>query len=378
MLACLVSCAGHESKNERGFQVLSINPEKADKISWDDMFEDASLVQLETNDTVLINAIYNIIPFDNYLYILDRRSESVFIYTNEGEIRKVIHDQGSGPEEYSKVSCIAVDKWKNELSLIDNNLRKKFIYDTSGDFVRIDTIPFRLNEMLFLDGKNKILLRSVLDIKDGYMMNCYRSGKLVNQYHPYHYMNGASINYWETPLVQSGNYTYMHVMYNDTICRYDFDQLEGGYIVDFGNKAIPSDLKNIPQDVLADQIDTYVKQRDDKVAQSPYLFEDNDDCMWLSYLYNKNNYYCRYDKRVNSLQSFYGPYIGELCMLDILYGTFVQNGKFYFILDQLKYSNLSEDRKNEIKHHFKSLYLILEKSSLEDNPIVLIAKIRDV
>lgn len=181
MLACLVSCAGYESKNERGFQVLSINPEKADKISWDDMFEDASLVQLETNDTVLINAIYNIIPFDNYLYILDRRSESIFIYTNEGEIRKVIHDQGSGPEEYSRVSCIAVDKWKNELSLIDNNLRKKFIYDTSGDFVRIDTIPFRLNEMLFLDGKNKILLRSVLDIKDGYMMNCYRSGKIQSQ-----------------------------------------------------------------------------------------------------------------------------------------------------------------------------------------------------
>jgi hypothetical protein len=77
--ALMCSCAGQDNGKD-DFITISIDPEDSQIVSIADFFEKIAIVPLETNDTILINAVYNIIPLNKRLYILDRRSSSVFIF----------------------------------------------------------------------------------------------------------------------------------------------------------------------------------------------------------------------------------------------------------------------------------------------------------
>ena len=60
---------------------------------------------------------------------------------------------------------------------------------------------YKIDQMLFLGEGREIWARSVIDHEDGYVMNCFDHNKLVAQYHPYHYENGATVHFWESPFV---------------------------------------------------------------------------------------------------------------------------------------------------------------------------------
>ena len=96
----MCSCAGQDHGKD-DFITISIDPEDSQIVSIADFFEKITIVPLETNDTILINAVYNIIPLNKRLYILDRRSSSVFIFSYHGEAKAVIHYQGDGPNKYT-------------------------------------------------------------------------------------------------------------------------------------------------------------------------------------------------------------------------------------------------------------------------------------
>ena len=68
----MCSCAGQDNGKD-DFITISIDPEDSQIVSIADFFEKIAIVPLETNDTILINAVYNIIPLNKRLYILDRR-----------------------------------------------------------------------------------------------------------------------------------------------------------------------------------------------------------------------------------------------------------------------------------------------------------------
>ena len=79
---------------------------------------------------------------------------------------------------------------------------------------------YKIDQMLFLGEGREIWARSVIDHEDGYVMNCFDHNKLVAQYHPYHYENGATVHFWESPFVLFKVFkknVYAHIMYNDTI-----------------------------------------------------------------------------------------------------------------------------------------------------------------
>ena len=117
----MCSCAGQDNGKD-DFITISIDPEDSQIVSIADFFEKIAIVPLETNDTILINAVYNIIPLNKRLYILDRRSSSVFIFSDHGEAKAVIHDQGDGPNKYTNASSIAVNGDMKVLYVIDNQL----------------------------------------------------------------------------------------------------------------------------------------------------------------------------------------------------------------------------------------------------------------
>lgn len=342
MVVIMCSCSGNHQEYA-DFFTLSIDPEDSQIVHIEDFFGEIKIFPLETNDTVLINTIYNIVPSNKYIYILDRRNSSIFIYSDHGKIKKVIHGQGYGPNEYTKVSSFAVNKEKKELYLMDNQLKKRFVYDLDGNYLCVDTLPYKIDQMLFLGEGREIWARSVIDHEDGYVMNCFDHNKLVAQYHPYHYENGATVHFWESPFVLFKENVYAHIMYNDTIYKYDFDSFKGGFVIELKH-AIPKKMIDLPMSSKYDKIYNYLKENK-KVAHSPYLYMLKDDLVGISYQYNGYNCFYIYDKLKKKSRSFLGPYIGNVHIVDILYGTFARDNCFYYVLDQSKYQSLEEYKK---------------------------------
>lgn len=376
MFVLLYSCSGGKDNGEERFTTLSIDPEKAVRMNVADYFEPLSVVPLETNDSVLISAIYNIVPADGKIYILDRQGNSTFVYSGQGKCEKVIHDQGQGPNEYTDLSCIAFDKNRKELHLVSNTQKKELVYDVDGRFLRNDTLPYKVTDILFESPKRKILLRQTLDMYGGFIMNCFENGEPVAQLHPFHYENGATVSTLEYPLKALKDGCYMHIVYNDTIYRYDFDQLQGGFVIDFGDKGIPAEIRNLPQSQLFERFYAYMKQRDYKVAEWPYLFYQEGQKVGINYVYDRCNYYYFYDRKKRSAESLYGPYIGDTNMAELMYAHMIRDGLFYFIIDPVKYHNLAHETKQEIKKLDRNLYDALEKTAEDDNPVLWLARLK--
>lgn len=332
MVVIMCSCSG-KHQEYADFFTLSIDPEDSQIAHIEDFFDEIKIFPLETNDTVLINTIYNIVPSNKYIYILDRRSSSIFIYSDCGKIKKVINGQGYGPNEYTKVSSFAVNKEKKELYLIDNQLKKRFVYDLDGNYLCVDTLPYKIDQMLFLGEGREIWARSVIDHEDGYVMNY------------------------------------------DTIYKYDFDSFKGGFVIELKH-AIPKKMIDLPMSSKYDKIYNYLKENK-KVAHSPYLYMLKDDLVGISYQYSGYNCFYIYDKLKKKSRSFLGPYIGNVHIVDILYGTFARDNCFYYVLDQSKYQSLEEYKKKEIQKSYPELSKILDKTSIDENPILMVAKLND-
>ena len=54
---------------------------------------------------------------------------------------------------------------------MDNQLKKKFVYDLNGRLLRVDTIPYKISQILFLGEGREVWARSSIEPEDGYIMN---------------------------------------------------------------------------------------------------------------------------------------------------------------------------------------------------------------
>ena len=375
-LLIIISSCSNRQESESIYVHLEINPEDCETINFKDFFQETSIIPLETNDTTLISFIYDIKKDGDYLFVLDVRNGSVFVYNDSGKIQHVIQHKGNGPEEYTRISSMAVDPFHKELHLIDNDTKKDLICDYTGNILRIDPLPYPVTQIAFTDKDNRIIARKVTDINGGFVMNCYKNNDLIAQYHPFRYENGATVDYWETPFCTQPNGIYVHIMYNDTIFRYDFNKPDGGVILQMEN-GIPEELKTLPQQIALDRIDEYIKKHNNKVVHSPYLFKSDQSTIGLAYAYNKDTQYLMYDKLNHTSHTYKGLTIGEVPIKKFLYASLYRDDYMYFILDQMKYDELSDEDKNEIQNNYPELYTIMEKTALEDNPILLVAQFKD-
>lgn len=71
MVVIMCSCSG-KHQEYADFFTLSIDPEDSQIAHIEDFFDEIKIFPLETNDTVLINTIYNIVPSNKYIYIYIR------------------------------------------------------------------------------------------------------------------------------------------------------------------------------------------------------------------------------------------------------------------------------------------------------------------
>ena len=77
----------------------------------------------------------------NTIVIVDRSSNSILLFSKNGEPKSRFNRRGQGPEEYSRASSIMYDEDKDEVYIIPDFNDHMKIYSSSGEYKRTLTFP---------------------------------------------------------------------------------------------------------------------------------------------------------------------------------------------------------------------------------------------
>lgn len=124
-----------------------INMDSASTEQWrySELFKDVRLIPLETKD-VLLSSISKMVPVNDTLYLMDRRTEGVYAFKKDGSFIRKFGNNGLAPGEYAGCRDFTVDEEKKKLYLYDSSRNKILRYDlltgTFEDEISLDGPPF--------------------------------------------------------------------------------------------------------------------------------------------------------------------------------------------------------------------------------------------
>lgn len=116
--------------------IIKINTKASeDEVMYSQLFDSMKYICLETTNDILIKDITRLKHIDEKIYILDKRTQTVFCFNMDGKLHWKIHSIGQGPEEYMQLIDFDIDKENNKLYLFSFK-DKILVYDLSGNFIK--------------------------------------------------------------------------------------------------------------------------------------------------------------------------------------------------------------------------------------------------
>ncbi|MFT6872862.1 MAG: hypothetical protein ACJAVN_001874 [Roseivirga sp.] len=102
----------------------------------DDWTSDHSFLKLESPEQILIGEVSKLLVTDSFIFILDRKRQTIYSFDQQGSFKFVIkaldNDQG---EQFEYLRDIAWDQFNKQLSIVDSNANKIYIYDEKGNYL---------------------------------------------------------------------------------------------------------------------------------------------------------------------------------------------------------------------------------------------------
>lgn len=119
-----------------------------------DAFTFNHFIALETTEESLISDITKI-ELDDYIYILDSKQETLFIFNLDGTFSHKIFNLGQSPEEYISATDFYLDGVNKHIYILDGVQGYILIYDINGKFLEREQVAKgysfdKLNDRWFL------------------------------------------------------------------------------------------------------------------------------------------------------------------------------------------------------------------------------------
>lgn len=162
----LCSCGnGHTPESHLEFGVLpSITVHDSDytEIRFSDSTKEIDIadpqqctvtcLELSSQGRNFISDVTRLLIHNDRIYILDWRSEQLFIYDRQGRCLKKIDARGRGPEEYLGLLTMAIDS--NRLWVQDRMAPQMLIYTLDGEFEKKVARPVHISDWTRVQGKS--------------------------------------------------------------------------------------------------------------------------------------------------------------------------------------------------------------------------------
>ena len=108
--------------------IINMDSVSTEQWRYSELFKDVRLIPLETKD-VLLSSISKMVPVNDTLYLMDRRTEGVYAFKKDGSFIRKFGNNGPAPGEYAGCRDFTVDEEKKKLYLYDSSRNKILRYD---------------------------------------------------------------------------------------------------------------------------------------------------------------------------------------------------------------------------------------------------------
>lgn len=293
------------------------------------LIKDVEVISL-SND-VLVGEVDKICSYNNYLYLLDAGSYSVYVYDNLGNFVNNIHDYGRAGNQYSQLVDILIDKKEKNLKLVSRLDRKLISYSLNGlDLLKIDRllatfsnlsqtkngfVGFTGNYIEDSNSKNVLTMNSNLIIENGF----FDIDKAFDSY------GTSSI----TPFSEYQGTVFFTKMMDYNIYSVGDNAAGVAYSFDFGEQSWPKEINSLAK------MDGMSNAEKSKYIREIELFQETDDFLIIKVVYQGETLLGIYDKKnKESKVVTLDPYVDKYF---ISFGTIIgiDENAIYTLVDAL-------------------------------------------
>lgn len=221
-----------------------------------DIFPRAETIELEDTEESTVGRINKLIAQDSLLFVLDKNlAKKIFIFNSEtGKFIRSIGTIGSGSDEYVILNDASFDESSSLLKVLCNN-NKIFTYNTNGELLHTQELPFRAVNMEIFDGRYYFFSDSQ-DASEVIVTD--NSLKELRSYFPN--KDNPIIHMLVHPFSKnpSEGICYMRYMDNNIYQIHGADSISIKYQIDFGDNAyLRSMAENDGEEVIKQKLKHY-------------------------------------------------------------------------------------------------------------------------
>ncbi|WP_106830213.1 6-bladed beta-propeller [Parabacteroides pacaensis] len=144
----LFSCKREKNQDVYSEDAKIVDINNPTSVAIEDFITDVDTIRLEVTDSSLLGDIHQIHIMNDKFYILDIKSNAVFIFARNGDFIKKISRVGQGPLEYIKINNMELDYKQKHIIFSDTFSRRIFICDEYGELVDVKNLSFIPNVIL--------------------------------------------------------------------------------------------------------------------------------------------------------------------------------------------------------------------------------------
>jgi hypothetical protein len=351
-----------------------------------DLAESVEYIPLETTDKCLLGTIYRFDISENYILVACSKAEGCFLFSRKtGRFLSAIGRKGLGPGEYTDTptGCMLDEKNQRAIVVPQAGMEnpKVMYFDFHGKFIKqltFDNIASPMPARLRAVGNGRTLImysNFTFDMPCTYEI--WSDGKTLKRAIKPVYSDRIPRNYFFSG--EFFNYSYRNRIYvksgilNDTV-----------YEIRIDNTFVPAYTLNNgrSETTVGDLLERIANNFSDFSRVAPeHLFETR-DYLFMAYFLNKKREYVYFDKQKKKSLHFSvrtgipNDYDGGL-------DFFPQaqcNDRFVAFYDAFRFFDEQPNRKNTVPKGppaaVQSYRKMLQKLDPEDNPVVVIVKIK--
>jgi len=250
LILSLLAISCRTSSTKADSHIITFNLNKLPKISEvklsDLGFTDIEYILLETNDQSMVPMINNVLFGDNYFLTLF--FTNILMYRYDGKFVTKIGTEGRGPEEFTVVHDVDINRNNQKIYLADGWQKKFYVYSETGGFVNTfrtyiqGDISFRFTE----DGILCYNKNSLGNVENSYTL-IDTSGKIIKNFPNKYLWNLRQKNtviFNENLFYRFNNKLYKKEIYSDTIFIFEHSYFKPHLIIKHGDKLLTTKARS--------------------------------------------------------------------------------------------------------------------------------------
>ncbi|TKG94476.1 6-bladed beta-propeller [Puteibacter caeruleilacunae] len=350
----------------------------SEAIEMNELIDSFELVELETSRECIIGEIDKLLVTPNGYIILDKGNKKVFLFGLDGAFKKKIGSAGKGPKEYVSVYDVTIDNKEKRIILNDLDSRKFVYFDFDGNFIESKPTYFLFQhwEMtsdfaVFNLGRSYNTKVPSID-KHRLAIGNLQLDSLCTFFH---YERDNRCTYAaHRPLKKFNDKLYYYNFFVDTIYQVKGNGVEAGFALDFQGKGWPVKAgESISDDMVR------------KIIQHYSYFDGN-------YVLSEDFLFFRVYKEMRHLDVYYSLKTGNMKAggaLDHSLGRFLGmsfvppmtvtwKNEFVSVIEPFKVLQNEEYINKDPKlNEGGRVKEVMQSIKLEDNPLLLIYKLKE-